>query len=56
MAYEGGGAGAETAVWELSSQPEQRKKEALRGILFIKMHEEYVASACHSILSSYTQN
>lgn len=27
--------GAEMAVWELSSQPEQRKKEALRGILFI---------------------
>ena len=23
------------AVWELSSQPEQKKKEALRGILFI---------------------
>lgn len=30
-----GGGGAEMAVWELSSQPEQRKKEALRGILFI---------------------
>lgn len=27
--------GAEMAVWELSSQPEQRKKEALKGILFI---------------------
>lgn len=29
------GGGAKMAVWELSSQPEQRKKEALRGILFI---------------------
>lgn len=29
------GVGAEMAVWELSSQPEQRKKEALKGILFI---------------------
>lgn len=40
MAYDGGGGGvtgegAEMAVWELSPQPEQRKKEALRGILFI---------------------
>lgn len=33
----GGGVGSrgEMAVWELSSQPEQRKKEALRGIVFI---------------------
>lgn len=36
MAYDGGlVGGAEMAVWELSSQPEQRKKEALRGIAFI---------------------
>lgn len=37
MAYDAGGGvgGAEMAVWELSSQPEQRKKEALKGILFI---------------------
>lgn len=39
MAYDGGGGGDGGwwggAVWELSSQPEQRKKEALRGILFI---------------------
>lgn len=34
MAYDGG-RGAEIAVWELSSQPELRKKEPLRGILFI---------------------
>lgn len=33
---EGGvGSRGEMAVWELSSQPEQRKKEALRGIVFI---------------------
>lgn len=35
--------GAETAVWEVSSGPEQRKKEALRGTAFIIMLEEYFA-------------
>ena len=36
MAYDGGGGGCtKMAVWELSSQPEPTKKEALRGILFI---------------------
>lgn len=53
MAYDG--RGAEMAVWELSSQPEQWRKEALGVSCSLQMHEEYFACACHSILGSYTQ-
>lgn len=58
MAYDGGwgggGGGAEMVVWELSSQPEQRRKRHLEVSCSLQMHEEYFA--CHSILSSYAQN
>lgn len=56
MAYDGGVVvgGAEMVVWELSSQPEQRRKRHLEVSCSLQMHEEYFA--CHSILSSYTQN
>lgn len=58
MAYDaGGGVGGQRWLFGnyLLSQSRGRKRH-LKVSCSLQMHEEYFASACHSILSSYTQN